>query len=326
MYRLTRLMATVAWAMQRAAWRLRRRSPLPARCRNVHSSWTETQREHAAALGAASREFGVGAFTAASRGAVALSLAGCCLYGLTVAALAANRMLLRDDFNAEFWRGAIDRRLQRLVVDRDQRPVGVVGAAVDGTAGSAPIPEACIDLVLLQEDRHHAAQWRHFNGVDLPALMRAALGQRGAGTLAMQVARVVGDLRAHHSTLDRKRLELAAAADILGLYGGDMRALAHDYLLMAPFAVALNGGGGEVSGLAALSEAMFRKPAAALTVEECAIGVAALPTPLWFNDPGDRSKVRHELVVERAERLLVSAGKAHAGTAEVMATLPPVPI
>jgi membrane carboxypeptidase/penicillin-binding protein PbpC len=321
MFLLTRLLAAVAWATQRAAWRIRGGVRLPARRPTAPSSWTVTQRQHASALSAAGREFGVGAVNVASRAAIALSLVGCCLYGLTVGALAANRMLLRDDVNPEFWRDAINRRLQRLVVDRDQRPIGVVGAAVDGTAGSALVPEACIDLVLLQEDRHHAARWRHFNGVDIPALMRAALGQRGAGTLPMQVARVAGDLRAHHSTFNRKRLELAAAAEIIGLYGGDIRALARDYLLMAPFAVALNGGGGEVSGLVAFSQAMFRKPAAALTVEQCAIGVAALPTPLWFNDPGDRSKARHQLVLARAERLLGAAGKVDAGTAEVMATL-----
>jgi membrane carboxypeptidase/penicillin-binding protein PbpC len=239
---------------------------------------------------------------------LACSTAACCLWVLAIGALTANRAALSSQVTEGILRAAIDQRLQRLVVDRDQRPLGAGSLSLDAPSAASHVPDVCIDLVLWQEDRHHGSTWRRYAGIDLPALALAAIGQRGAGTLSMQIPRVALQLRTGHTTLERKRIELAAAADVARIYGDDMRAVARDYLLMAPFGVALNGGGGEIAGLVAFSAAAFGKSGSYLSTSECAIAVASLPMPPWFNDDGARSRSRHDLVATRAGALMRSAG------------------
>jgi membrane peptidoglycan carboxypeptidase len=320
-YRLTRLLARMAWSAQRAAWRTRRAVQLPKSSGGPQAGLTPLGLLHVHTLQRVAPKLAAAGLHTASRGALAVSLAGCCAYGLALAALVTNKATLSSAPDEEALRTAIEQRLRQAVMDRDARPIGALGPSLDAPSVAARVPAACIDLVLHQEDRHHSSSWRWHQGVDLMALPLAAVGRRGAGTLPMQVARVALDLRTNHTTLGRKRIELAAAGTVLNLYDGDMRAVARDYLAMAPFALALNGGGGEVAGLAAFASAVWRKPASDMSVEECAMAVASLPTPLWLNDAGARSLTRTLKVSERAHTLLVSAGLAGPTTALAIATL-----
>jgi membrane carboxypeptidase/penicillin-binding protein PbpC len=295
--------------------------PLPKRSLRHRSGLQSTGQAHVLTLHRVAPYLAAAGLRTTSRGVLAVAVAGCCAYGLAVAALAANKATLPSAPDESSLRAAIEQRLRQAVIDRDDRPIGALGTSLDAPSAAVPVPEACIDLVLHQEDRHHASTLRRHQGVDLLALPLAVVGQRGAGTVNMQVARVALDLRAKYSTFDRKRIELAAAGTVTSLYQGDMRALARDFLLMAPYAVALDGGGGEVAGLAAFASAVFRKPASALTAEECAVAVASLPTPLWLNTAGARSLTRSARVTERARALLDSTGLAGPATAQVMAAL-----
>lgn len=307
MFRLTRALQRIAWRMQTAIWRTRAELALPRVKMHSRTLADTSARANLRAILRLTPVMAGAVARIAGKGALVCSIASVCLWSVAVAALAANRALLSGDLTETRLRTAIEHRLQRLVVDRDQRALGAAGSSLDAPSAASAVPDACVDLVLWQEDRHHGSTWRRFSGIDLPALALAAVGQRGAGTLNMQIPRVALQLRTGRTTLERKRIELSAAADIARIYGGDMRAVSRDYLLMAPYAVALNGGG-EISGLVSFAGAAFGKPAWNLTPSECAIAVASLPMPPWFNDDGARSRKRHDRVAARATALLRSAG------------------
>lgn len=312
MYQLLSLLQRLAWTIQAVAWRTRRQTALPRRSESWRFRLGSEVRAYCCVMQCAVLELAKSGTHLGGKSLLVCFTAACCLWVLAIGALTANRAALSSQVTEGVLRAAIDQRLQRLVVDRDQRPLGAGSLSLGAPSAASHVPDVCIDLVLWQEDRHHGSTWRRFAGVDLPALALAAIGQRGAGTLNMQVPRVALDLRTGHSTFERKRIELSAAAEVARIYRGNMRDVARDYLLMAPFGVALNGGGGEIAGLVSFAVGAFGKPASALNPSECAIAVASLPMPPWFNDDGARSRRRHDLVAARAGALLRSAGLSSA--------------
>ena len=301
MFEKTRLLRWMSWWLQLAAWFLHRTTALRFKVPRASPTWSSLDAAHLSTAAHNSNRL----CTVAAARALSWSIRGALLAGVAglsaVAALAANAWLQPTEWTDQArWRQLLDAKLQQLVVDRDNRVVGLSNQrSVPNAGGAATVTDTCIDLVLAQEDRHHAEAWRRFRGVDVPALSWALLGRRGASTVPMQLVRVAADLSDDAGVATRKSRELAAAGVLLDIYGGDVRRLAADYLLLAPFALAL-GRGGTINGLPAFADAVFAKAADQMTPAECAVAVASLPSPLWLNDAGDRARTRHNRVTARA--------------------------
>lgn len=246
---------------------------------------------------------------------VALLFGGALACTAAVAALAVNLAAHEEVRDRAFWEGRLQSKLRTAVLDSANRPVGFdPGLRPESVAADAAIvpdnvPDHCIALALASEDTSYDKPWQVW-GVNLAALRFALTSRRGASTLPMQLARLLADWRRDLSDVDRKASELAAAKVMLDLHGGDYRALARTYLAIAPMALA----GGEVNGIAAFAEVMYRKPASGLDHAECAVAVAALPSPLLLASQTDAAATIFAKVLRRARALVVRAGMAHAAS------------
>jgi len=82
--------------------------------------------------------------------------------------------------------------------------------------------------------------------------------------------------------------------------------VAKSYLSIVTMAVAA----GEVNGIGAFADVMFGKPASRLDAAECAIAVAALPSPLLLGRQTEGATQIFKKVVQRARALVVRSGMA----------------
>ncbi len=183
------------------------------------------------------------------------------------------------------WAGRLDTLLRPAVYDSTATLIGFIPpeGETDLHAGHAArpgaVPEACVDLVLAREDAHHDSWWRHVRGVDLGSVARAAVSRGGASTIPMQVARQLAPRWSReHSRWIRKVLEAGAAATLVDLHGGDMRAMARTYLSIAPFGTAY----GDLRGIAAAADVLWGIDAAKLSPAQCAVLVVLLPVRFNF--------------------------------------------
>lgn len=242
--------------------------------------------------------------------AIAAVMAALIAVPLTAAAaLVAAQTASRTAWPVERWVALRDSMIRPAVVDSRGALVGFLPppGAKDLEAAFAVqadhIPDACIDLVLYQEDRNHAGQL-HWRGVDLAGLARGLTGTGGGSTLPMQLARLLEPKWTQQPKAIRKLLEIAAAPALVDVHTADARSLARTYLSIAPFGQAY----GDVRGIAAAADVFFGISASKLTPAQCAVLVAQLPRPL----PLARRDEEHVLKgwksnIQRAERNLASA-------------------
>ena len=242
---------------------------------------------------------------------VALLFGGTLACTAAVAALAMNLAVHEEVHDRALWERRLESKLRVPVMDSANRPVGFdPGLRPERVAADAAIvpdnvPDHCIDLALASEDAHYQKPWQMW-GVNLMALRFVLLKSRGGSTLPMQLSRILADWRRDLPDVERKAAELAAAKVIVDLHGGDYRAMAWTYLAIAPMAVA----GGDVNGIAAFAEVMFRKSASQLDHAECAFAVAALPSPLLLTSQTDTA-TNFDKVLRRARALVVRTGIAN---------------
>jgi penicillin-binding protein 1C len=184
------------------------------------------------------------------------------------------------------------------------------------------LPPALVTATLAAEDR----RFRGHIGVDFRAIGGAlrdtyfrGLPERGASTLAMQLARLQRDGGTRWPRLYAKVHDLAAAAALTARFGRER--VLHEYFRFAPY-------GNRISGAACASRRYFRKPVQDLSLAEAALLAAIPKAPSRFNLFDSRgfalARNRAMLVLRRACRYgFVDASSRDAALAELASLTPP---
>ena len=204
------------------------------------------------------------------------------------------------------------RSSQTVLLDRHGQPVQVVRTDLKARRGAwvplAQVSPALRAAAIASED----ARFESHSGVDWTAVAGAAIGNAGAGgargasTITMQLAGLLdADLAARRGgrSITTKIAQAAAALRIERAWTKDQ--ILEAWLNLVPFR-------GELVGVGAMSQGLFRKAPAALDGEESAIAAALLRAP----------NAAPALVGRRACDLLKQQGRASAcATAQGFAEL-----
>lgn len=232
-----------------------------------------------------------------------------------VALPCANHLAWSAVYPPAYWQQATSNMLRPPVYDA----AGLLAGYLPGDQGMVPgavyavqpdaITDACVDLVLLREDRHAGTTFRHVLAVDWPRLIYGTVtGNGGGSTLPMQMARQVSGWQTSMTTASRKLREIGVAQTLLDVYGGDYRALARAYLSTARFAIYQ----GDMRGIAAAAEVMWGLRASQLSPAQCAVLVTMLPVKVSLKDEGAHVQQQWAVRKHQAEALLRQAYGPHA--------------
>ncbi len=223
------------------------------------------------------------------------------------AAIAVGQAIGGTAYPSSYWVDSQNAMLRPPVLDAQRGLIGFLPLPEDTDLGSkfairtAKISQACIDLVLLQEDRYFGDPMRHWGGVDAVGLLRGVVGIGGGSTLAMQMVRMLDPKLPHQPKLVRKAQEIAAARAVVEAFGGDPKALAHAYLSVATFGL----GHGSLLGLYAAADVFFGTRPEMLNAAQCAVLVAQLPRPISLHRRDDPDVLKAwESNLRRAKALL----------------------
>lgn len=221
-----------------------------------------------------------------------------------------NHLAWSSRYPPSYWQRAAAEMLRPPVYDSNGMLAGYVPGEAGADAGDVyavqpdAVPEACVDLVLLREDRHAGAGLRHALGVDWLRLAGAVVTRRGGGsTLPMQLARQLAGWQTSMGALNRKWREIGVAQALLDAHGGSYRSLARTYLATAPFAQYQ----GDVRGITEIAESMWGIRPSKLTAAQCALLVTMLPVRMNLKADDAKAEERWASRQRQAEALLREA-------------------
>lgn len=210
------------------------------------------------------------------------AVAACAVPVAAYATIAAAQAISSAVYPPSDWLDRHNSMLRRPVFDAQQALIGFLPKSGDNDLGSkfavqaSVISKACVELVLLQEDRYFTHPVRHWGGVDAVGLLRGVVGIGGGSTLAMQLVRIVDPTIGRLPKLARKVKEIAFARAVVEAFGHDEQALARAYLSVATFGL----GHGSLLGITAAADVYFHTRPDLLSPAQCAVLVAQLPRPL----------------------------------------------